>query len=297
MFMKSGKKIGLIVVAAVFVLFAGIIYKLIFRRSIPREAASAQPAVTAVEPTSTIDTILPITAEAYGVYSINGSEIMGDNVNKVWPLASITKLMTAEVATTMMASDTPITITSSTLEEIGGKDSRVKIGQVYPLNQILKLMLVMSDNAAAQAIADNYGNTQFIAAMNSEAKALAMNQTNYADSVGLSNNSVSTVADMARLVSYLWINNKNVLDTTKIATGYVYTEGSGVGHFIINIDELSGHPDFLGGKTGTTPDAKDNIIAILRRDNINNGEPFIIAVFGSINRYADVNKIIAAIPQ
>lgn len=295
--MKSAQKISLIVVIAAFALFAGAVYKLLPRHHLVSHETSSMKPVVPVVATSSVNTVLPITAEAYGVYNINGSEIMGDNVNKTWPLASITKLMTAEVATSLMASDTPITITSSTLSEIGGKDSRVSIGQMYPLNQILKLMLVMSDNAAAQAIADHYGNSQFVAAMNVEAKTLAMNQTNYADSVGLSNDSVSTVADMARFVSYLWKSDKSILDTTTITTGYVYTENSNFGRFIINIDELSGHPGFFGGKTGTTPDAKDNIIAVLRRDNINNGEPFIIAVFGSTNRYADVNKIISVIPQ
>lgn len=292
--MKSAKKIGLIVVIVVFAAIAAVIYVFLPRH--PSTSKNTAP-ITQTIATSSVNTVLPITAEAYGVYNINGSEIIGDNVNKVWPLASITKLMTAEVATSLMASDTPITITSSTLDEVGGRDPRVKIGQTYLLSQILKLMLVMSDNAAAQAIADTYGNSGFIAAMNAEAKSLAMNQTNYADSVGLSNDSVSTVFDMSRFVSYLWKTDRGILDTTTITSGYVYTENSSAGHFVINIDELSGHPDFLGGKTGTTPDAKDNIIAVLRRANINNGEPFIITVFGSVNRYADVNKIIAAIPK
>ncbi len=294
--MKSTKKIGLIVAIAIFAAIAAVIYGISPRHPSISKNTAVNPTTFQAIATSSVNTVLPITAEAYGVYNINGSEIIGDNVNKVWPLASITKLMTAKVATSLMASDTPITITSSTLDEIGGKDPRVKIGQTYLLNQILKLMLVMSDNAAAQAIADTYGNAGFIAEMNAEAKSLAMNQTNYADSVGLSNESVSTVANMARFVSYLWKTNRSILDTTTITAGYIYTENSSAGHFIINIDELSGHPDFLGGKTGTTPDAKDNIIAVLRRVNINNGEPFIIAVFGSTNRYADVNKIITAIP-
>ncbi|MDE2144851.1 MAG: D-alanyl-D-alanine carboxypeptidase [Patescibacteria group bacterium] len=294
--MKSTKNVGLIVVA-VFLLAAAAFYKLgIHHFSTPKEPSSAQ-AVVPAEVTSTIDTPLNITAEAYGVYNINGAEIIGNNVNKVWPLASVTKLMTAEIATSFMASDTPVAITSSTMSEIGGNDPRVRIGEVYSLSQMLKLMLVMSDNAAAQAIADTYGTPQFIAAMNAKAKSLGMNETNYADSVGLSNQSAGTIADMAKLVSYLWSSNKSILDTTTITTGYVQPENSNVKHFIINIDQLSGHPDFLGGKTGTTPDAKDNIVAVLKRDNINNGEPFIIAVFGSTSRYSDVDKIISAIPK
>lgn len=294
MVMKSPVKIGLLVFAGIALLTA-VFYASGPHRSLLTGRSSAVEAATSTIATST-DTKLDITAQAYGVYDLNGNEIIGNNVNEVWPLASITKLMTAEVATQLIATDTPIEITSSTLDEVGG-DRRVQIGQIYSLSEIMKLMLVMSDNASAQAIADHYGNSEFIAAMNAEAKSLGMNQTTYADSVGLSNGSVGTVADTAKLVSYLWNNNKKILDLTTIATGYVHPENNAAEHFIINIDQLSGHPDFLGGKTGTTPDAKDNIVAVLHRGDVNGGQPFIVAVFGSTNRYADVSKIISAIPQ
>jgi D-alanyl-D-alanine carboxypeptidase len=291
--MKLTPKVVLIAVVVVAVAGVGV-YKL--KSSHPPIKKETAAVVNALPPSLPSTPVPGVTAVAYGVYNLNGTEIMGDNVNQVWPLASVTKLMTAEIALKNMATDTPITISSSTLS-VGGNDAHLQVGEVYPLSTALRIMLVMSDNITAQAIADNYGYPQFIAAMNAEAKSLGMASTTYADPVGLSNLDVSTIADMARLVSYLWSSNQQIFNISTYTHGYVHPENRATSHYIINIDQLAGHPDFMGGKTGTTPDAKDNIVAILQRSNANQGYPFIILVFGSTDRYADVNKIIAAMPQ
>src|SRR5207244_9607617 len=72
------------------------------------------------------------------------------------------------------------------------------------LQDVLHLLLIPSDNAAARALArvSPLGYDGFIARMNQKAKDLGLDHTSYADPSGLSSDNVSSAYDMARLISY-----------------------------------------------------------------------------------------------
>ena len=62
----------------------------------------------------------------------------------------------------------------------------------------MSAMLIRSDNAAAETLAENYpgGRNEFITAMNARARSLGMKKTEFDDASGLSVNNVSTAKDV-----------------------------------------------------------------------------------------------------
>ena len=111
------------------------------------------------------------------------------------PIASITKIMTAMVA---LDYDKDL---SRTLKLSKRADTHLP-NQRYNRWQLFQAMLVRSDNAAAETLADDYpgGRAAFIARMNAQALEWGMTTTKFEDPTGLSANNVSNVADIASML-------------------------------------------------------------------------------------------------
>ncbi len=126
------------------------------------------------------------------------------NVEAVVPIASITKLMTAQVVLdNALPLDEPITVSQADVDDIKRTRSRLKVGTTLPRGELLRLALMASENRAAAALARSYpgGTPAFVAAMNRKAAELGMHHTRYVDGTGLSSENVSTAQDLTRLVS------------------------------------------------------------------------------------------------
>lgn len=117
------------------------------------------------------------------------------NSETVRPIASVTKLMTAMVA---LDYDKDL---SRTLKLSRRVDSHLP-HQTYNRWQLLQAMLVRSDNAAAETLAEDYpgGRAAFIAQMNAQAREWGMTRTKFEDPTGLSANNTSNVSDIAEML-------------------------------------------------------------------------------------------------
>ncbi|AWH87599.1 D-alanyl-D-alanine endopeptidase [Limnobaculum parvum] len=129
--------------------------------------------------------------------------IYATNPDKVSPIASITKLMTAMV---VLDAKQPLTqvisVKINQTPELKGVYSRVKVGSEITRKDMLLLALMSSENRAAASLAHNYpgGYKAFIRAMNAKAKSLGMTHTRYVEPTGLSEKNVSTARDLSKLV-------------------------------------------------------------------------------------------------
>lgn len=122
--------------------------------------------------------------------------VLNQQANTVRPIASITKLMTAIVA----LDHDPVLSRSVKLSDRVG--SNLPTGQ-YTRRQLFDAMLVRSDNAAAETLAQDYpgGWAAFVRAMNRRASDLGMKSTRFQDPSGLSRNNVGTARDMGILLT------------------------------------------------------------------------------------------------
>jgi serine-type D-Ala-D-Ala endopeptidase (penicillin-binding protein 7) len=144
------------------------------------------------------------------------------NIDAVVPIASITKLMTAQVVLdAALPLDELIAVSEADVDAIKRTRSRLKVGTVLTRSELLKLALMASENRAAAALARAYsgGTSAFVAAMNRKAAELGMQRTRFVDGTGLSSENVSTAQDLARLVSAAY---RHAL-IREYTTGYTHT--------------------------------------------------------------------------
>jgi len=133
-----------------------------------------------------------------------GHVIYGKDADTVRSIASITKLMTAMVVLDGGQSlDEPVTVTKDDrdLERLTG--SRLEYGATLPRREMLLLALMASENRAAAALGRTYpgGTAAFVKQMNSKAKAIGMDQSRFADPVGLDAENRATARDLAKMVA------------------------------------------------------------------------------------------------
>jgi len=119
-------------------------------------------------------------------------------------MASITKMMTAVV---FMEGNPdlmqPVTIERSDVYQ--ASTTHLKANDHVTTGDLLHLLLIASDNAAARALArvSAQGYDAFIERMNLKAAELGLESTHYVDPSGLLSENVSSAYDLARLITHV----------------------------------------------------------------------------------------------
>ncbi|HEH9440812.1 TPA: D-alanyl-D-alanine endopeptidase [Aeromonas sobria] len=146
-----------------------------------------------------------LSSTAFVVANHRTGEVISErNSNRVMPIASLTKLMTALVVLDAnLRLNEMLTVTNADIDRIKGTGSRLAIGSKLSRAEMLHIALMSSENRAASALARHYpgGQRAFIEAMNAKARMLGMWNTRYADSTGLNPRNVSTAQDLAKLAA------------------------------------------------------------------------------------------------
>jgi len=231
-------------------------------------------------------------AVAAGVYLMSGKQLSGWKTDKRWPIASITKLLSAYVAETLMDSEQSVVMSQRAIDTIGDAGN-FQLGEIYPVRDLVKAMLIVSSNDAAGALAQNYGEDRFVAEMNVVAASAGMRDSRFVEATGLSVQNQSTVEDLVKLVGYIWEENEDFFRITRKSTDFIIDTNTGQVRQLININEFAGRSDFLGGKTGTLPEADSNLVSVFRVDGFN--EPLMIIVLGSKDRFGETQEILQKI--
>lgn len=94
---------------------------------------------------------MAVTAQSYIVMDMNGTVITEKNADASRPIASITKLFTAE-KNVELPRDELITITAEDVRNGQMRSSPLRAGKTYTRGTLLELSLVNSDNIAAVAL-------------------------------------------------------------------------------------------------------------------------------------------------
>lgn len=229
--------------------------------------------------TEKINTVINVaafsTAKAYMVYDFYNNKVLKQkNSSDVRPIASLTKLMTANVF--LKHQPRP----ELCLNNLGHEDvdllknttSRLPKGENFTCEKLLQAMLIYSDNMAASALArsvKDLSKSQFIHSMNANAKTMGMHQTRYADSSGLSPGNVSTAQDLVLLMKQT-VNNDKISNITARQTSMIIDSK---GHFIHfpNTNRLIREYGFAAdlSKTGYIHESGYNLIYV-HKDLCNN---------------------------
>lgn len=219
----------------------------------------------------------------------NGKTVFRFTSDKRWPLASLTKLMTALVAFELMPPNKKIILTKEAILTEGASGNFSE-GEEFTLSDLIKAMLLVSSNDASRAIALDYGEERFVKIMNDKAKDLGMLNTEFIDPAGLSLKNQGTAEDLEKLVDFIWKNEPAIFAITRTAVGEIADVKTGERRELRNINLFSGQTQFLGGKTGTMPSVGGNLISIF---DISGAKAII--VLGAVDKFAGTEKIIEAL--
>ncbi|MDO8557285.1 MAG: serine hydrolase [Candidatus Jorgensenbacteria bacterium] len=215
------------------------------------------------------------------------------NTYKPWPMASLTKLLTAVVVIENIGVGQKIPV-SETAVGTEGEAGGLRSGEVYAARDLLKIMLMTSSNDAAAAFEEYAGGKEALAKLlNDKAAQIGMTGTVVYDGSGLSDSNVSSASDIAKLVRYVMEYEPEILSWTRVQTMMVQPANDATGKQITNIDPLVTNSDFLGGKTGTSPLAKENLASVF---SFFNGRVAVI-ILGSTNRVQEVDSLFSWVKQ
>ena len=146
-----------------------------------------------------------LTSQSALIFNNKTGEILYQkNADRVMPIASISKLMSAMVVLdARLDMNEPITITADEIDRLKGTGSRLAIGTTLTRGELLHLSLMSSENRATHALGRTYpgGMSAFVAAMNAKAQSLGMYSSRFYEPTGLNFQNVSTANDLNRMVA------------------------------------------------------------------------------------------------
>jgi len=133
----------------------------------------------------------------------SGNILYEENAQAKRSIASITKVMTAVV----YLEDNPDLNQQVAIERsdvYAASTTYLKANDRLTAGELLHLLLIPSDNAAARALArtSHGGTAPFIERMNEKALELGLENTSFADPSGLNPNNVSSAWDLSHLISF-----------------------------------------------------------------------------------------------
>ncbi len=219
-------------------------------------------------------------AEAAIIYDPQTGHVLWEqNSGNQRSIASITKVMTA----TVFLEDAPDVDREVLIERAdvrAASTTYLRAGYRVTVDNLLHLLLIGSDNAAARVLAriSPYGSQGFIGRMNEKAAELGLENTHYADPSGLLSANVSSAYDMARLISFATSDER--IGSIMRMPQYSF----GVGRQTISLHSTNqlvrgGEVDVVGGKTGFIRAAGYCLATLLRLPQ--NGPQVAVVVLGA----------------
>ncbi len=223
-----------------------------------------------------------------------GKTLLNKNNDIVMPLASITKLMTAMVVLDAKLSlKEKIRFSKEDKQNINNYYSRIRIDSELSRGDVMRIALMSSENLAAAALGRNYpgGMEAFVKAMNKKARSLGMKHSHFVDSSGLSENNVTTAADLAKMVAAAYKYKKiREYTTTKTFTARFRRPRYVLGYTNTNVLVRAGKKDVLLSKTGYL-DESGRCLVMVRQIGRKKVVMVLLDSFGKRSPIGDANRI------
>lgn len=239
-------------------------------------------------------TVVPdIRAAAWVIYDpLSARVIVQENAGAQRSIASITKVMTALVFLSGHP-DLSQTVRIQPSDVYRASTTYLRARDLVSVDDLLHLLLIPSDNAAARALAriSPEGSAGFVDAMNRKAAELRLTNTHYADPSGLDARNVSSAYDMARLITYA-SKNDEIASVMRLPMYTVHP-----GNRVVTVrstDHLLGRKgvDVRAAKTGFITKAGFCLATLLRLPRT--GRDVAVVVLGArsnAGRFADAQDL------
>jgi D-alanyl-D-alanine endopeptidase (penicillin-binding protein 7) len=224
-----------------------------------------------------------------------GEQIFGKDADEVRAIASTTKIFVAMAVRKHLDLDAWTEITKVDAHHAaGGARTRLDIGQKFRNKDLLRAMLLASDNRAPTALGRAAGMSpdDLVTAMNAVARRLHLAHTRFTDPTGLHGN-VSTAREMAIALRATLEDDvlRSIMrqDSAEIVSKDRYSR---IHYGSTNQPLVAGKWDVIGGKTGYTHSAGYCFITAARIDDREVVMAFLGAS-GKLTRFDDFNRVAA----
>lgn len=206
-----------------------------------------------------------ITAHSVVIKDVKtGALLYEKHAYDAWPIASITKLMSALV----ILERNPDWTTSTVVVADNVPDTHMYAGDTYTLEELWRAALVGSSNKAILTLADAVGwpRDAFVERMNQKAVELGMSSARFFEPSGLDEADTASPSDIAILLNEA-LSHEEIRGTVLMNELQLYSKERKKEHHMWNTNWLllgwvpHGFGSVLGGKTGYIPASGYNFTA------------------------------------
>jgi serine-type D-Ala-D-Ala endopeptidase (penicillin-binding protein 7) len=231
-----------------------------------------------------------IPAQHYLIADIGNNTVLASSaLDEPVPIASLTKLMTALVATEVLNLDRSVQVNTPTF--VQSLIPRLQYRQTVSLYSLIQLLLIESSNEAADVIATQVGHERFVALMNERASSLGLTNTTFIDPSGLNADNVSSLRDLLRLTQHIYQTRRFLLELSanqSLPSAFVKDEFG----ILQNFNGLTDDTTFIGGKIGETKAAGQTSITLHQLRVKGEDRIVAIIILGSESRDSDVKQLL-----
>lgn len=204
--------------------------------------------------------------------------------------ASLTKIMSALVILEQGKLDDLVTVSPSAARA-HKTHLRLKAGQVFKLEDLLKAMLIVSANDACLAAVEHVGGdeAQFVTLMNAKAASLGLTDTHFSNGCGFDNpDHYSTAEDLAAL-SVIALQHPTFRELVREERAMIMPVNGTRAYVFHTTNRLLGRiPGVEGIKTGFTSKAGRCLIAKVSQ----NGSDLLLVILNSNRRWNTATSLI-----
>lgn len=255
------------------------------------------PKAPSLKQDSTFSYGVETTAHAAIVMDVaSGEPLYEKDADTAYPIASLTKLMTAMTVLDLKADmNEGVTLGREDDPHVGALP--LPLGETFTREELMNALLVGSANIAGNALARSLGGEDFIKAMNAKARSLGLSQAVFYEPTGLDSRNQASARDVAKIVraalNYPEIRRITEQSSTEVAaaSGKSYTVKT---TNMLLSSYLNKKPyEIMLGKTGSLNEA-GFCLTIAVRDA--QGHEVITVGLGSNNhfsRFQDVKALTA----
>lgn len=236
-----------------------------------------------------------ISADSFLVADIDSGQILLDkNSDRVLPIASITKLMTAVVVAENVDLRKTIEVKQEMVDGGFGDTEGLQVGDDYRVVELMYPLLTESSNDAALALAGFLGQDRTLSLMNKKAKDIFMSSSQFTDPSGFDIGNRSSARDLFLLGRYILNNRRPIFDLTKDKDVTTFGQIKFSLKKLGNKNEFVDATSFLGGKTGFTDESKNTGLFTFKvTDSDGNDRKIAVVLLKSEALKADTEQILS----
>jgi len=261
--------------------------------SLAASTADAKPAF----PPRTKDNLPNVQSAAAIVVALDDGEVLyekdADEVRQIASTGKVLVALTAREQGIDLTGETEITQVDRTFSK-GGARTRLPVGYSFNNLDLMRAMLIASDNRAPSAIGRAVGKDAdaWLEAINAYAKSIGLEHTEFTDPPGLRGN-VSTAREMSMALRKALADSvlSEILATKRTIVTSTKPRKRKVSYNNTNRSLRSARYHVLGGKTGYT-DAAGYCLVIAAEVDGREVAMVFLGSQGKLTRYGDFNRVV-----